>query len=86
MENGNKPAYPIVDDMGSCTYLENIDFNKAASGFSKREAMAMAAMQGLCTATDKDGNWTADATIASDIAINAVKIADALLKALEETK
>jgi hypothetical protein len=45
------------------------------SGLTKREAFAMAAMQGLCS---KDGYHTPQ-----DLALDAVAQADALLAALE---
>ena len=52
--------------------------DKQASGFTKREAFAMAAMQGLLTS-----NSSCDAS-ADLVASWSIECANALLKALEE--
>lgn len=75
MDNADKPAYPI--DLNN----ENgLDLDRHA-GLSKREAFAMAAMQGLLTQMDRydaEGNY-----VFQGLASDAVKLADELLKHLE---
>ena len=65
MINGEMPASPCV--------IETTEYD----GLTKREAFAMAAMQGLALVDQR--KW-------SEIAKSAVEAADALLEALEETK
>ena len=77
MKNADMPAMPIGQQMDS------IFMNPACNGLTKREIYAMAAMQGLVTATMHDGMWSHDPVTAADA---AVEYADALLKALELTK
>jgi len=50
-------------------------------GLTKREELAKAAMQGLCSAHDKSGTWSHDPIT---VAIAAVEYADALLAALDK--
>lgn len=57
--------------------------NMQQLGLTKRETFAMAAMQGLCHATDSDGTWSHDPDTVADAAVN---YADALLAELEKTK
>lgn len=63
--NSNEPAYPILIDNG-----ENPCF-----GLTKREAAEIAAMQGLCVNTGRNGYNTPEA-----IAKGAAEIADKLIK------
>ena len=53
-------------------------------GLTKRELIAAMAMQGLCSAHDRNGNWTGNMPF--DCAVEAVALADELLKTLGETK
>jgi hypothetical protein len=53
-------------------------------GLTKRELFAAMAMQGLCSAHDREGNWTGN--IAFDCAVEAVALADELVKCLEEMR
>ena len=73
--NGDIPAYPQeralwVEGIGSCPTI--------ATGLTKRERFAMAAMQGLCT-TGGYHNY-------ADLAHDAVRNADALLAELAKEK
>lgn len=78
MNNGDCPASPIFNEHG---FVGNWDVLKdpsnATGGLTKREAFAMAAMQGAMSTID-DGHVSYD-VLASD----AVEMANALLKALE---
>ena len=84
MNNGNQPAVGLTIPMSDVAKQQ-----AAASGFpqeptvylglTKREAMAMAAMQGLIASNDGGAGDRLD-----DIPQYAVNIADALLEALEE--
>ena len=69
MRNSGSQAYPSV-----------IAMNVVATGLTKREAFAMAAMQGLSININdyQSKAW------ANDIAVNAVNIADSLLAELEK--
>lgn len=79
MKNADMPAMPVRDvdneplRIGSFPVYLNGEF---AIGLTKREMMAMAAMQGLC-AVSGYGNY-------SDLACDAVKFSDALLAELEK--
>lgn len=78
MENGKKPASPIVNSEGIVTHqskLEKATQQQLLSGLDKREHFAGLAMQGML-ASDYRG----------DIAIMAVKFADALLAELRRTE
>ena len=72
MDNGNMPAMPI-----NFEYFKNGDsFREISNGLTKREHFAGLAMQGLLASGDfADVSYTA---------VESVKQADALLKALEE--
>lgn len=59
-ELGSQPAYPVAD------------YKPDWSGMIKREAFAMAAMQGLLASQDIDAR----------VSVQAVKFADALLEEL----
>lgn len=70
MKNSDMPAQPISNN-------ETYGDYEYAGGLTKREAFAMAAMQGLCS----DPNYDASLDLLSR---DAACIADALLKALEK--
>lgn len=70
MKNANKPAMPIYLSAGE-GFIEHGN----ADGFTKREAIAVAAMQGLCASGDR--------STYEEIASAAVAYADALLEELE---
>jgi len=70
MKNGNMPINPIT--YPDCSPRDG------CSGLTKREAFAMAAMQGFLS-SDVRGTET-------EFAENSVSMADALLKALEAKK
>lgn len=77
MTNPNDPAYPIKEHLTS-----------DAAGLTKREAFAMAAMQGLCS----NPNYTAVTTAAkrstgsvlAQVANDANRLADALIAELSK--
>ena len=75
IKNGDMPAMP-VDRCDSDAIEVGI---QVFSGLTKREMMAMAAMQGLCA---HSGDYHTFADMASD----AVNYADALLAELERTE
>lgn len=68
MSNGEHPAYPIESAINAG--------DSAAFGLTKREAFAMAAIQGIC---GREYYMTPE-----EAAEIAIKTADALLKALEQ--
>ncbi|MNG70297.1 hypothetical protein D3C79_286780 [compost metagenome] len=72
MKNSDMPAMPfeIVDEVQSSRWW---------SGMTKREMMAMNAMQGLCS-------HSGDYHQPEHLAMDAVMFADALLAELERTK
>lgn len=73
MKNADKPAYPcesVIYQEGKSNKLVSYD------GLTKREMFAMAAMQGLCSAFSDT----------AEIAERAVKVADQLLKELENNQ
>ncbi|TVK95342.1 hypothetical protein AYJ01_00720 [Shewanella algae] len=79
MKNSDMPAMPVID--------WDIKDGKAvrftsSEGLTKREAFAMAALQGLSGAHNHDGEWSHDSKIVAEV---AVKYADALLEELERT-
>jgi len=82
MKNGDKPANPIVNSEGFCTELNNISVKKDATGMSKREMFAMAAMQGLLPIIHRYNPSDAMELLCAD----AVEMADALLAELENTE
>ena len=71
------PANPVSSDV---IILFGENEQTLMTGLTKREAFAMAAMQGLST----DINDYAGKAWANDMAVNAVNIADALLAELEK--
>lgn len=83
MENGKKPASPIVNSEGFVTHqskLEKATQQQLLSGLDKREHFAGLAMIGLYSMKDAIC-WTDE-----DIAKMAVKQSDALLAELEKTE
>lgn len=74
MKNADKPVYPVPER----------DYNKFSEhaapwcGLTKREAFAMAAMQGILANRDPLNNY--------EMAKEAVNIANALLSELEKEK
>lgn len=84
MSNGNEPAYPTADP--------NYESKYAGAGLTKREAFAMAAMQGLCSNTALYDERVMKAVVAESgrgimtpagvVAMLAVRQADALLAEL----
>ena len=73
MKNGDMPAMPIIDAEGRCSLFGNE--NLSASGLTKREMFAMAAMQGILS----NPRYTYE-----QLARHAVNYADALLAELEK--
>lgn len=84
MSNANNPAHPMpiasCNDGGSVNTGDNL--HPDWRGLTKREAFAMAAMQGLAAAHTRGGKWTGNVP---EAAVQAVVMADALLAALERT-
>ena len=76
MKNGDTPAMPFEEVRSR--FQGSPDKWANHVGLTKREMMAMAAMQGLCA---HSGDYHTFANMASD----AVNYADALLAALERT-
>jgi len=78
MDNANMPVTPIVGSNGRVQpFTDDNGFSAMATGLTKREAFAMAAMQGMCGHTGYcDENWQAI------ISKNSVEMADLLLKEL----
>jgi hypothetical protein len=74
LKNSDKPAYPIVHG----------PYIPSDKGLTKREMLAMAAMQGLCSKPNDDkyhvnDGWLHPGTVAKC----AIEIADELLKQLD---
>lgn len=77
IKNGDMPAMPTdVKALYEAMTDKQDSWGKAALGMTKREMMAMAAMQGLCA---HSGDYHTFANMASD----AVNYADALIAELE---
>ena len=74
MKSGDKSAMP-----NQALGPDGLPNHESEFGLTKREMMAMAAMQGLCA---HSGDYHTFANMASD----AVNYADALLAELERTK
>lgn len=68
MNNANAPAYPSHGSMGEVAY----------QGLTKREAFAMAAMQG-CLASDRE-----QALTQGQVVDWSIRLADAMLEELEK--
>tara|TARA_R110000772_G_scaffold87604_1_gene182561 strand:- start:179 stop:433 length:255 start_codon:yes stop_codon:yes gene_type:complete len=80
IENGDLPASPSSLDIAEYVGTINCSYNKPLTGLTKREAFAMAAMQGMiasgiCTPPQ-------DQTIHHMTSMASVSYADALLKEL----
>ena len=81
MKNGDMPVTPVVGSNGRIqAFTDDEGFSAMATGLTKREAFAMAAMQGLA-AGDTDNRATHE-----DLAIGSVIMADALLKELSNVQ
>ena len=77
MNNGDEPATACEIRASEQAKALGYFTNHTYTGLTKREAFAMAAMQGLLAEAQTMDNL---------IAINAVKMADDLLKQLEKVK
>ena len=90
VSNGDMPVNPIVMENGHPYHASQVCFENAplVSGLTKREAFAMAVMQGMITSRyageymDEINDKSFDKP--SGLANNAVRYADALLKELEK--
>ena len=80
VKNADKPAAPIVNNMGFPSDSTAINIH-SFTGLTKREYFAAMAMQALLSAINEDSEMPAIA----GIPYAAVGFADSLLKALEET-
>jgi hypothetical protein len=81
VENGRLPAAPVECTMTNTGVIGKQTGPSSAmlTGLTKREAFAIAAMQGLAAWSHHDSTtWTVD-----DVARKAVQAADALLAALD---
>lgn len=77
MSRGNEPAYPATLEHPSGGFMY------PHPGMTKREAFAMAAMQGIITGRVTRGDIEGDYD-EEGVAVGALAMADALLAALEE--
>lgn len=81
MKNCDSPASPIkLNERIECGSTGSVTINECDdyfSGLTKREAFAMAAMQGILSHSFGRGD-------ADELAVQSIKCADALLKQLEE--
>lgn len=74
MKNGEQPVTPtIIFDSGENSFTQTKHL-----GLTKREHFASLAMQGLLASTQ-------DIYSSDNIVLNSIRVADKLLKALEET-
>jgi hypothetical protein len=78
MKNADMPAMPAEYDHNK----ESTGNIEQYTGLMKREAFAMAALQGLSGAHNHDGEWSHDSKLVAGV---AVEYADALLEELERT-
>ena len=87
MSNGDMPANPIFNSEGGVSYYDPLisKHPDACNGLTKREAFAMAAMQGLLSDMDHQTYGFHLKGGGDSCAIIAVDYADALLKALAHT-
>ena len=76
IENGDLPAMPILQQSSESRRRPGI-----CDGLTKREAMTLAAMQGILSSLTDEDNLSP-----SELARCAVRNADALLAELERTK
>jgi len=80
--NGDMPAMPTdVKALYEAMTDKQDSWGKAALGMTKREMMAMAAMQGILSSLTEE-DWLS----ANELARCAVRNSDALLAELERTK
>ena len=78
MNNSDMPVTPIFNSNGKIqAFTDDEGFSLMATGLTKREAFAMAAMQGILSHSFGRGN-------PEECAIAALQNADALLKELEK--
>tara|TARA_R110000851_G_scaffold254808_2_gene407410 strand:+ start:282 stop:527 length:246 start_codon:yes stop_codon:yes gene_type:complete len=77
VSNGDMPINPITMDNGHPYHASQVCFENTplVSGLTKREAFAMAAMQGILSHSFGRGN-------PDELADQSIKCADALLKEL----
>jgi hypothetical protein len=82
IKNADLPATPLVNQNGHPYHASQVCFdnNPLCSGMSKREAFAMAAMQGLLSNSEPK-SWS-DSQYYDQISKQAVNHADKLLKEL----
>lgn len=78
MDNGNLPASPSNINIYEYEGIINCPVNSPLTGLTKREAFAMAALQGII-ASDIDNIYTSEY-----VAVESVAKADALLKELSK--
>ena len=87
MNNGDYPANPLTGDayIDFSMYDESkggsSSYNPECQGLTKREAFAMAAMQGMSSNPEFYGQ---SVDFAKNIAVDCVKFADALLAELSK--
>ena len=83
MNNSDMPANPITDKSGHLKQVsDHVDYKSRMCGLTKREAFAMAAMQGwLARCANVPHTHKLEP---ESVASVAVSMADALLKELEE--
>lgn len=91
MNNADMPAMPLTGDayrdFAGYDGTRNTSYNPECQGMTKREQFAMAAMQGmLANKYVQDFNGGESPNNPYALTIKAVAYADALLKALEESK
>jgi hypothetical protein len=77
ISNGDMPANPSDLDVMEYEGTINCSYSKRITGLTKREAFAVAAMQGLLSSD------TGCTTYHNEIVNRSVSLADALLKELE---
>ena len=77
IKNADLPVTPVVNSNGKIQpFTDDNGFSLIATGMTKREAFALAAMQGICSSGPSISN--------ADIAIQSIYLADALLAELEK--
>jgi hypothetical protein len=82
MKNSDMPVSPVFNSNGVIKgFSDDEGFTSMATGLSKREAFALAAMQGLCA---NQYNITTEDSARKDLVKEAVNVADALLNELSK--
>ena len=82
MKNSDMPATPIFSSNGVIkSFTDDEGYSSMATGLTKREAFAMAAMQGIMS--NAFGDYVGQSW-ADDMTSDSVKAADALLKELDK--